>query len=308
VTATTAAPGTLTEIAEGVFGYMQPDGGWWVNNCGVLAGRTGTTVIDSCATERRTRALLAAVAPVSAGPVRTLVNTHHHGDHTYGNHLFAGATIVGHEDTRREVLRSGPPRAGDVFEPVDFGRVEVAPPTLTFRDGVTLWMDDTRCEIRHVGLPAHTTNDSLVWLPERRVLFAGDLLFHGGTPFAVMGSVAGALEVCESVLRPLDATTIVPGHGPLAGPDVIDHVAGYLRFVLELAGRARAAGLSPLDAAREADLGTYAGWREPERLVGNLHRAYAELDGAPPGSRIDVRAAMRDMVTLNGGRPLTCHA
>lgn len=123
-----------------------------------------------------------------------------------------------------------------------------------------------------------------------------------------MGSVTGALEVCETVLRPLGATTVVPGHGPVTGPAVIDEVAGYLRFVLDLAGRARAAGLSPLDAAREAELGEYARWREPERLVGNLHRAYAELDGLPPGARIDVRAAMRDMATLNGGRPLRCSA
>ncbi|MFR9805040.1 MBL fold metallo-hydrolase [Pseudonocardia sp. RS010] len=300
--------GELIEIADGVFGYVQPDGGWWVNNSGLLVGRSGVTAVDSCATERRTRALLATVAGVSRAPVRTLVNTHHHGDHTYGNHLFAGATIVGHEDTRREILRSGPPRGGDVFEPIDFGHVELAPPTVTYRDGITLWTDDTRCEVRHVGRPAHTTNDSIVWLPEQGVLFAGDLLFAGGTPFAVMGSVAGALAVCDEVLRPLGATTVVPGHGPVTGPGVVDEVAGYLRYVLDLAGRARAAGLSPLAAAREADLGDYAAWREPERLVGNLHRAYAELDGASPGARIDVRAAMRDMVTLNGGCPLHCTA
>lgn len=171
--------GELIEIADRAFGHIQPDGGWWVNNSGLLVGRSGATVVDSCATERRTRALLAAVAGVSRAPVRTLVNTHHHGDHTYGNHLFAGATIVGHEDTRREILRSGLPRGGDVFEPIEFGGVEVTPPTVTYRDGITLWVDDTRCEVRHVARPAHTTNDSIVWLPEQGVLFAGDLLFSG---------------------------------------------------------------------------------------------------------------------------------
>jgi cyclase len=70
----------------------------------------------------------------------------------------------------------------------------------------------------------------------------------------------------------------------------------------------RDAGLSPLDAARELDLGPYAGLLDAERIVGNLHRAYAELGGAPRGAPIGVVAALTDMVTYNGGQPLTCYA
>jgi cyclase len=301
-------PGALREVSDGVYAYVQPDGSWWINNTGLLAGRTGATVIDSCSTERRTRAFQDAIAGVTDRPVRTLVNTHHHGDHTHGNHLFAGATIVGHERTRTEVLAAGKPNWPGVWTPVDWGEIEIAPPFLTYTEGVDLWVDDLRCEVRHVGVAAHTTNDSIVWLPERSLLFAGDLLFHGGTPFLVMGSVAGAIRACEEVLAPLGATTIVPGHGEPAGPSLIDDVLGYLRFVQDVARRAHEAGLSPLDAARETDLGPYAGWLDPERIVGNLHRAYAELDGAEPGAPIDIRAAVGDMVAYNGGRPLSCYA
>jgi len=70
----------------------------------------------------------------------------------------------------------------------------------------------------------------------------------------------------------------------------------------------RDAGLTPLEAAREADLGRFAQWPDAERIAGNLHRAYAELDGAPPGAPIDVIAALADMVAYNGGAPLTCLA
>ena len=94
----------------------------------------------------------------------------------------------------------------------------------------------------------------------------------------------------------------------MSGPELIDDVLGYLRFVTGAAAAARAAGLSPLDAARQLDLGPYAGLLDAERIVGNLHRAYAELDGAPPGARIDVAAALADMVAYNGGRPLSCYA
>jgi cyclase len=293
----------VEEVSDGIYAYIQPDGSWYINNTGFLVGGGGVISIDSCATQRRTRALLAAIASVTALPVRTLINTHHHGDHTYGNYLFGGATIVAHERCRGGVLASGLPANLGVWTDVDWGIPELAPPFLTYADAVTVWSGDLKCDVRYVGMPAHTTNDSLIWLPERSVLFAGDLAFSGGTPFLLMGSVEGAIEVLEHVLRPL-----VPGHGPVSGPEVIDEMLGYLRFVLDVARNGMAAGLSPLDAARQADLGGYAGLLDSERIVGNLHRAYAELAGAPRGAEIDLIAALTDMISYNGGRPLTCHA
>jgi len=85
---------------------------------------------------------------------------------------------------------------------------------------------------------------------------------------------------------------------------VVGDVVAYLRFVVEVARAGLAAGLSPLDAARETDLGAFAAWSDPERIVGNLHRAYADLRG----DLMDPGAALLDMVTYNGGRPLTCRA
>jgi cyclase len=106
----------------------------------------------------------------------------------------------------------------------------------------------------------------------------------------------------------LDAQTIVPGHGAVSGPALIDTILGYLAFVQDVARRGHDAGLSPLETALETDLGEYAELLDAERIVGNLHRAFAELDGAERGARIDVPAAFADMVTYNGGQPLTCHA
>ncbi len=100
----------------------------------------------------------------------------------------------------------------------------------------------------------------------------------------------------------------MPGHGPVCGPEVIDQVLAYLRFVQETARAGRAAGLSPLEAARTADLGEFGGLTDAERIVGNLHRAYLELSGAARGAPLDLAAALGEMVAYNGGRPLTCHA
>jgi cyclase len=300
--------GETVEVSEGVYAYIQPDGSWFLNNTGFLTSPQGVISIDATSTERRTRAYLDAIAAVTSAPVRTLVNTHHHGDHTYGNCLFTGATIVAHERCREEILAFGIAGNTGIWSDVEWGDLSVAPPFLTYDTGVTLWSGDLKCDVRYVGTPAHTTNDSIIHIPERSVLFAGDLLFNGGTPFLLLGSIAGAIEVLEQVVRPLGAATIVPGHGPVCGPAVIEDMLGYLRFVQDLAREARAAGLPPLDAARQADLGDYAAWTDAERIVGNLHRAYLELDGAVRGAPADVGAALTDMVAYNGGRPLTCHA
>jgi len=298
---------TTHEIADGIFAYVQTDGGWFVNNTGFLAGRDGITSIDTCATEARTRAYLDAVRAVTGRPVRTLVNTHHHGDHTYGNYLLPDATIIGHKGVRSALLAWGTPPRPAYWTEADWGDIRLAPPFVTFEDAVTIHVGDLACEVRYVGTPAHTVSDSIVWIPEHRVLFSGDLLFNRSTPLMSHGSIAGALQVLGE-LTALGPETIIPGHGPVGDGSMIDDVGNYLVFVQDVAREAMAAGLTPLEAARECHLGDFAELSDPERLVGNLHRAYAELSGAAPGDRIDLDAAFRDMVAYNGGRPLDCHA
>ena len=299
----------VQEVSPGVYAYLQPDGTWWINNAGFLTGPQGVISIDSCATHRRTRAYQAAITAVTPAPVRTVVNTHHHGDHTFGNCLFPGAAIVGHESARAEALAFGPPRELPFWDGPDWGELTLDPPFVTFTDEIAVHAGDLRASVRHVGTAAHTTNDAIVWIPDRSVLFCGDLIFNGGTPFLLMGSVAGAVEVLEQVVAPLGARLTVPGHGPVfEGTGPLDATLDYLRFVLEVAARAQAAGMAPLAAARDTDLGRFAGWADPERIVGNLHRACAELAGTPRGGPIDVPAALADMVAYNGGAPLTCLA
>jgi cyclase len=299
----------VQEVADGVFAYLQLDGQWGLNNSAFLVGRDGVTLIDTCFTEMRTRALLAAVEECSRQPVRTLINTHEHGDHTWGNWLVAGATIIGHESCRTGMLESGL-LAQSIFPGVDWGAIELRPPSVTFTDRLEVWIDDLRMELIAVG-PAHTPSDVVGWLPDQRVLFAGDTVFHHGTPFVLMGSVAGSLATQER-LAALDASVIVPGHGPVGDARALADQVEYLRFVQELARRGVDAGLTPLEAALDArasgELGRFEGWHDPERLVGNLLRAYAELDGAAPGAPIDMAAGVLGMVEFNGGQPLRCLA
>jgi cyclase len=299
----------VCEVSAGIYAYVQPDGTWWINNTGFLVGPQGVVSIDTCSTQRRTRAYQDAIAAITPAPVRAVVNTHHHGDHTFGNCMFPAAAIVAHERARAEAIAFGPARDLPFWDSVDWGDLSLDPPFVTFADEIALHIGDLRAQVRYVGTPAHTTNDSIIWIPERSVLFCGDLIFNGGTPFLLMGSVAGAFDVLERVVRPLGAKTIVPGHGPVFhDEEPLDATLDYLRFVLDVAARSQDAGLSPLEAARETDLDRFAAWPDAERIVGNLHRARAELGGAPRGARIDIAGALTDMVAYNGGVPLTCLA
>ncbi len=301
------APPWLSEVADGVFAYVQPDGTWWINNTGFIRGERTLLSVDTCSTERRTRAYLDKVEEVAGEVPRVLVNTHHHGDHTNGNCLLPFATIIGHEGCREEIVRSGIQHYPALFDPVEWGDLTAAPPFVTFKDRLDVYVDDLRIELVHLTDAAHTTNDVVAWIPDHRVLFSGDLVFNGGTPFVVMGSVAGSIEALRLV-KGLQPDVIVPGHGAPGGLETLDRCLAYLEWIQSNAERAVAAGLSPLEAARELDLGEFGELLDPERLAGNLHRAFAECRGARPGAPIDLPAAFADMITLNGGRPLRCMA
>jgi cyclase len=310
-TETAPAAAELHEVAHGVFAWVQPDGTWWINNAGAVTAGDGSeaVVVDTCATYERTTRFLAAVSGATGdAPITVAVNTHQHGDHTYGNSVLPAQTVLVGQRLMRagllaDTLIEGCP---PLWEPVpDWGPVTKRVPSIAVDERLTIHAGDRAIEVAHPGYPAHTTGDLVAWVPDARVLFAGDLLFHGLTPLVFMGSVAGARRALEW-LASFQPDVVVPGHGPLAEapslPAVLDDHDRYYRFIEAVAAEGMAAGATPLEAARGCDLGEFAAWADSERLVLNLHRAYADA----AGTDVDIIAAMLDAVTYNGG-PLTTH-
>jgi cyclase len=290
------------EVAAGVFALLQPPGGWCLNNAGLIVGQDGNSVlIDTAATERRARHLRTEVGRLVPTPPRTLVNTHFHGDHVFGNYLFPEALIIAHEDTRADMAAHGLHLAG-LWPQVCWGDIELALPHLTYRQALSLHIGGVDIELLHMGPAAHTTNDTVIWLPAQRVLFTGDVIMSGVTPFCVMGSLSGSLQALKR-LRALDPLTVVPGHGPVGGPELIDANARYLHWLKHLAQRGAPGGLSALDLARQSDLGPYGELIDSERLVPNLARALAEERGAAPGEPLDIAALFEDMIHYHGRLP-----
>jgi cyclase len=179
------------------------------------------------------------------------------------------------------------------------------PAFATFTDRLDVYVDDLKLELHYVGT-AHTTNDVVVWIPERRLMFTGDIAFNSATPFIVQGSLAGHTAAGERV-REFGAERIVPGHGPSADPGrwtacstTCGSSGTWPRTATPPASRL-------IEAARKTDLGEFAKLDERERLVANLHRAYSELRGEPRAAPLPLGGISAEVIEFNSG-PICCFA
>lgn len=271
----------LVELAEDVFAYQQSGGGFCVANAGLIAAPAGLTAIDALFTPRMTRAFLTEAGRVSNAPLRRLIDTHHHVDHTFGNQFFAGAEIIAHALTRAEMQRVGLPierltEAAPHFAR-DLQEIVLTLPTVTYEGSMTVYYGRRRLQLLHLG-PAHTIDDTLVYLPEEKILFAGDVAFFYVTPLAFEGNIGGWIDVAGQILE-MDVEWIVPGHGPIGGKAELTLMRDYLIRIRDQAHQGYENGLSAEATADAIDLGPYAVWTESERVLSNTQRLFQEFRG-----------------------------
>lgn len=172
--------------------------------------------------------VLPKVRATSAKPVRFVVDTHHHGDHAYGNQLWAdeGATLIAHTGVLEELRKSG----ASAWELSAKGRPDVAAsklklPSVLYPDA--LYFDDGhhRVELHWFGV-AHTHGDTFLWLPQEKILFTGDSCVNGPHNNVHDGDIGEWIKTLEKV-KQLGAEKVCPGHGPMGGPEIIVDQQGY---------------------------------------------------------------------------------
>ncbi len=305
----------LHEVGEGVWAYLQPDGGWGWSNAGLITGNDGSSLlVDTLFDLRLTADMLEVMraATPAATRIATVVNTHANGDHCYGNALLGEAEIIATTRCANEMLQLPPSamaamlRSSDafgpagtflkkIFSPFSFEDVPLAVPTRTFDEQLDVQLGDRTVSLIEVG-PAHTAGDAVVHLPDADIVFTGDILFHGGHPIVWAGPVAHWIAACDRVLA-LQPAAVIPGHGPVAAPSALRDLKEYFELLTVEARRRFDAGMTPLDAARDIDLGPYAGWSEAERVVANIHALYREFGSALPS---DALTLMGEMAVLAG--------
>lgn len=302
----------LEEIADGVWAYLQPDGGWGWSNAGLVTGGGESLLVDTLFDLHLTRQMLDEMQRVSPADIGTVVNTHANGDHCFGNSLLPTARVVASSATAHEMAELPPSRLADmmkaapslgmvgeflqrIFGPFDFEGIPPLVVSDTFEGQLDLVVGGRRVSLLEVG-PAHTSGDVVVHLPDDGVVFTGDILFHGGHPIVWAGPVANWIGACDRVLS-LDARVVVPGHGPLADSTAVADLRGYFEYLTTECRIRFDAGLSFEDAARDIDLGPYAGWHEAERLPVNVHALYRDFGAELPSDVATLFGAMTAFAT-----------
>lgn len=203
-----------------IVSHLAGDGVWMLEgaggNIGVSAGEDGVFLIDDQYAPL-TDKIRAAVAKINDKPIRFVLNTHWHGDHTGGNENLGkgGVLIVAHENVRK---RLSVDQFIERFNRTFPASPKVALPVITYNDSVTFYLNGDEIHAFHVP-PAHTDGDSIIHFRKANVLHMGDVFFNGGYPFIDLGSggsATGVLGAVEQALALVDENTkIIPGHGPL---------------------------------------------------------------------------------------------
>lgn len=247
-------------------------------NIGLAVTHDGAFLIDDQYAPLTDR-ILAAVRSVTDQPVKFVLNTHWHADHTGGNENLAkkGTLVVAHDNVRE---RMSSEQVSEFFDRTTPASPDSALPVITFNDAITFHLGEH--EIRTFHVPhAHTDGDSVVHLPEANVIHAGDIVFYGLYPFVDVdsgGSLDGMIAGVERIAGLADEdTTIIPGHGPIIDREQLLGYLEMLTTVRERLGETIDAGksLEEIQAAgitEEFDEQWGGGFIPPDRWVELLYR------------------------------------
>ena len=280
----------FTEIVPGVYSAIGTGSMNVGSNSAVIVNRDDVVIVDSHISPESGRAMLLELKTITDKPVRILINTHFHYDHTNGNQAFPpGIDIIGHEYTRRrltgDILEKGmfadlvrglpkqlddlKARAASETDPAVKARVaqqvpvqtafasslkdlRVTPPNVVIDDRMTLYRGDREIRLLSVG-HGHTAGDLVVYLPKERVLCTGDLLVHDVANL-IDGYVNDWPDALEK-LRPIDFVDVIPGHGdPFKGKERIDWFQSYLRDLWKQGHALHDQKVPAADAAKRIDM------------------------------------------------------
>ena len=267
----------------------------------------GGMVIDTQSDLAHGQQMIELFSQVWSGMPQYVVNTHEDADHVYGNQLFKGAEIIGHRSLPERMKQVAEPEelqklmrtasgfvtgpllkllhpgvaaaARQLKEDYDFSGVELVPPTTLFDDRLERQLGDLEVALIHVG-PCHQVGDTIVWVPQERVLFAGDVLFRLCTPMGWVGTYANWFK-CLDLMVDLEPDVVVPGHGPVCGVEGVTEMKAYLQYIWDESRKCFDDGMSAREASKTIDFGPYVDWISPERIYLNVERAYREFRGEP---------------------------
>jgi glyoxylase-like metal-dependent hydrolase (beta-lactamase superfamily II) len=273
-----AARAEVVKLAENVYAFVGANGD---TNSAFVVTNDGVVVMDAQGPAGLAKLLLDSIREVTDRPVMYVINTHYHGDHTFGNQYFAPSSrIIAHEATRRNLVERDAEhreRFKRFFGEDSLEGFSLTLPGLTVKDGLSLRIGGEVFDIVHPGV-AHTDGDLYVYMPERKILFAGDVVYNERLPLLGEGDSFKWVEAIDSILA-LDVVTCVPGHGKVGDAGTITGFRAYLTDLHAEVKRLRAEGLD-MDAVKEKiSLPRYSGHAKYSDWLGqNAGVVYQEME------------------------------
>jgi len=276
---------TLKKVGDGVYAAITSDGGKAGSNAGFVIGGNGVLVVDTFIAPEPAQQLLAEIHKLTNLPVRYVVNTHYHFDHTGGNNVFAaaGATIIAQRNVRAWERTENLKFFGANPTPEQKARVSgLALPDLVYDDALDLYLGDREIKIKY--MLGHTGGDSVVFVPDVNVVFTGDLLWTHHLPNLIDASTGPWLGTLQTILQHHPQATFVPGHGDVGSASDVRDFREYVVALRKAVGDAQAQGKSGqglMDAVSAEIKPKYGSWGFYEHFFPrNVEQTAAELAGS----------------------------
>ncbi|GHO84140.1 MBL fold metallo-hydrolase [Dictyobacter formicarum] len=270
---------TLQEMAPGTMAVL---GGYC--NRGLIANRGHVLVIDSGINVAEATSLYAAARQYQQQGGLYLFNTHHHGDHVFGNQVFANGPIIAQQGAREAFVRTGEQTLALWKQDPDDGAMlndvtMITLPTITFQETLTIFIGDLEVQLLHLGA-AHSSSDSVAWLPASRTLFAGDLLFNNLFPaMPPEGDSANWIRALKR-LEQLNPRHVIPGHGPIQPPEALRALRTWIEELrTRVANEIEHWDQETSVAKMSAELQSLSPRSREDRLPVAIQNVYAELTG-----------------------------
>lgn len=244
----------VTKIAGNIY-MIESTGGFGGGNIGVSVGEDGIVIVDDKFAPLAPK-IEAALKGISDKPVRFVLNTHYHGDHTHGNRVWGkSAAVIAHENVRKRLLQPDP----DTKEMTP----AVALPVITFEHGVAVHLNGE--DIRAMHFPSgHTDGDSVIFFTQSNVIHMGDDFFNGMFPFVDLesgGTMRGYIAAVEKVAKQAKPDAkFIPGHGPVATLDDLKKYLAMLKDTYQIVAAAVKQGKTLEQLTQQKVLARYDDW------------------------------------------------
>ncbi len=243
--ASSAADFTIKKMGDGIYAAIANEGGKAGSNAGFVIGSDGVLVVDTLQDAGVARDLLAEIRKLTSLPIRYVVNTHYHLDHTTGNGVFAeaGATIIAHRNVRGWLRTENLKFFGPTPKPEQKAWVEsLVLPNLVYTDAIDLYLGTRLLQVRY--MLGHTGGDSVVIVPDANVVFGGDLVWQHHLPNLIDASTMPWIETLDTLLAQRPTATYLSGHGDVATPADVRDFRNYLAALRDAVAKAQKEGKS----------------------------------------------------------------